>query len=118
MLAATVGERSAGYASDSDALMRRMAWAGPFGLQRMTDQNGRRLSTGKHGLGFPVRLCYLGHVDKNFCKVNLESVPTGGLELPARAPFLHAELDQEKFIEAQAPAGGCQGCFIFRVVYV
>ena len=27
MLAATVGERSAGYASDSDALMRRMAWA-------------------------------------------------------------------------------------------
>src|SRR5437764_398732 len=71
-----------------------------------------------HGLGFPGCLCCLWHVDKNFRKVNLESVSTRGLELPPRAPFLHAELDQEKFVEPQAPAGGCQGRFIFRVVYV
>jgi hypothetical protein len=55
MLAATVGERSAGYASGKDALTRRMARAeGPIGLQRVTDQNGRRLSTGKHGRRIPA----------------------------------------------------------------
>ena len=43
-------------------------------------------------------------VDKYFLEINGQSVSLGGFVLPACAPLLHTEMDQEEFVKTQAAA--------------